>query len=375
MNIVSSRILHLPCRADSILEIMVSIADTDKSVSLLRSIPLLQETLQAVQAAPKKCVKADNGNYEKIPGCNGFKHLYDPDTAEGGIEFYELQDGLWLILVDTKTKQVMTSRHSLGGKLVLTAVLQANIDISDLENTRDGSLANGHCMIYGMETDGSFETVYAPRRTLKWVSVIIDPSRFFPCTRLDARDIPAAFLNFLENGIPIAHRNIPMTREESQTTLQMIDCTLKGSYRSVFLQSKALELLCLVLSGFKEIQTRQPGIVLTAKDYARIERAKKYIQDSFSDRPNIEELAFAVDLTRHKLQFGFKQLYGDTVAHVREKMRLEYALKLIRSSEMSMIEIALETGYEHQASFARAFKAAYGISPMEARRTTGKTLR
>jgi AraC-like DNA-binding protein len=336
---------------------------------LLRSIPLLLKILEDVKAATPPQIAAENGYYQKIKGCNGFRQVYDPATASGGIEFYALREGMWLILVDTVTKQVMSSRHSLGGLLVLTAVLQANVDIPELENNEDNSLSNGHCMIYGMETDGSFETVYAPKRILKWVSIVIDPTAFFDSVPLDAGDIPEALLAFLRDGVPIAHRNIPMTRQESMTTNQMVDCGFEGSYRHAFLQAKTQELLCHILSGFKTSKTRQSGVILTARDYQRVERAKKYIEDSLSDRPNIEELAYAVDLTRHKLQQGFKQLYGDTVAHVREKMRLDHALKLVQSSDMSMVEIAMETGYEHQASFTRAFKTAFGISPIEARRS------
>jgi transcriptional regulator GlxA family with amidase domain len=40
---------------------------------------------------------------------------------------------------------------------------------------------------------------------------------------------------------------------------------------------------------------------------------------------------------------------------------MELALDLIRDSTMTMIEIALETGYHHPASFTKASKSAFGI--------------
>ena len=51
-----------------------------------------------------------------------------------------------------------------------------------------------------------------------------------------------------------------------------------------------------------------------------------------------------------------------------DKARMKHALHLVRSSDMSMIEIALETGYEHHASFTRAFRAAFGMTPVHTRR-------
>ncbi len=340
-----------------------------ETTSVTRSIPTLLDLMAEIKGNKTFLAKGAAGHYEDISGCKGFRHIYAPQLAKGGIEFYELETGLWIIIVDMTTEQVMLRQHSFGGMLVLSAVLKADIDIMPASNQTKDGFATGTCMLYGIESDGFFETVYDPKRTLKWVSVIIDPDCFFDATHLSPQDIPEAIQAFFTEKTPLARRNIPMTREEALVATQMVECRLTGSYRSAFLKAKTLELLCHVFSGFKLSSNPQTGLILTAKDFARIERAKRYIQSSLSDRPNIEELAYAVDLSRHKLQLGFKQLYGDTVAHVREKMRLEYALNLIRTSEMSMIQIALETGYGHQASFTRAFKAAYGVSPIEVRRS------
>jgi transcriptional regulator GlxA family with amidase domain len=49
---------------------------------------------------------------------------------------------------------------------------------------------------------------------------------------------------------------------------------------------------------------------------------------------------------------------------------MESALHLVRTTMLSMIEIGLEAGYEHPASFTRAFKAAFGVSPARMRRVS-----
>ena len=47
---------------------------------------------------------------------------------------------------------------------------------------------------------------------------------------------------------------------------------------------------------------------------------------------------------------------------------MEHALTLVRESTLPLIEVALDSGYEHAASFTRAFKATYGMSPARMRR-------
>ena len=55
---------------------------------------------------------------------------------------------------------------------------------------------------------------------------------------------------------------------------------------------------------------------------------------------------------------------------MRDKIRMEHALNLVRGSALSITQIALETGYEHHSSFTRAFKTAFGMCPAQMRRLT-----
>jgi transcriptional regulator GlxA family with amidase domain len=96
--------------------------------------------------------------------------------------------------------------------------------------------------------------------------------------------------------------------------------------------------------------------------------AMQRLRGDFGTQLSIGGIAEGAGLTRQKLQLGFRVLYGDTVARVRDRLRMEHALHLVRETSTPMIEIALDAGYEHAASFTRAFKAAYGIAPIRMRR-------
>ena len=84
---------------------------------------------------------------------------------------------------------------------------------------------------------------------------------------------------------------------------------------------------------------------------------------------SLEGCRSTIELRPHLLRIiGFRLVYGDTVGQIRDRIRMEHALELLRSSRMSVVEIALESGYHSPASFTRAFKASFGISPGRMRR-------
>jgi AraC-like DNA-binding protein len=56
--------------------------------------------------------------------------------------------------------------------------------------------------------------------------------------------------------------------------------------------------------------------------------------------------------------------YSDLIT----ELRYEHAARLLRESDATALEIALEVGYEDPSHFSRAFKRIAGVSPREYRR-------
>jgi AraC-like DNA-binding protein len=63
----------------------------------------------------------------------------------------------------------------------------------------------------------------------------------------------------------------------------------------------------------------------------------------------------------------FRQCYGTTPAKWLIARRLECAAQMLRTTSMSMTEIAFECGFEEPSHFSRAFKAKFDRSPTECR--------
>src|ERR1035437_5332848 len=116
----------------------------------------------------------------------------------------------------------------------------------------------------------------------------------------------------------------------------------------------------------------RPKHETTWNDYhERILRVLTHIQEHLDEALDMEELARVACFSSFHFHRIFAAMTGETIAdHVR-RLRLERAAMELRSGAKQVIQVALDAGYEAHEAFTRAFKAAYGVSPMEFRRATG----
>ncbi|MBN8884951.1 MAG: helix-turn-helix transcriptional regulator [Rudaea sp.] len=342
--------------------------------SLSRSVDELLQQLDASNATPGQSVRMADGWRMPICGGLGFRYEYDSSVANGGWEFYRLHNGICIALVRMTTQRRIVRRHNTAGYLALSAVLDGNVLLTD-DLSVEGELADGYCTIYGSDPGRHLETVYEPGAQLRWVTLYFERSLFFSLTGLAEADVPAELAEYIHGGSAYACHNVPLSELASLTAHQLISPPFAGPFLRFFMSAKALELGCYILSGLSQPDSELFGGRFEAEDHRKMKQAMAMIRDNIDGQISVHELAETVGMSRHRLQLGFRMIYGDTVGRIRDKLRMELALDLIRDSNLSMIEIALETGYEHAASFTRAFKSAFGISPIQMRKVANDELR
>ncbi len=167
-----------------------------------------------------------------------------------------------------------------------------------------GLFPDGQCTVYGLGAGTELRTVYPPGTALKWVSLFIDRRQFVEATGIECADLPAPVREFILRGVPLPRTQVPLSAAAVLATTQLQDCAYSGSFRRVFMLTKALELVCEVLSGLSQGTREEMRAELTfsAADYRKLNEAHRSIERLLDSPPNVTALAAQVGLTRRKLQ-------------------------------------------------------------------------
>lgn len=97
----------------------------------------------------------------------------------------------------------------------------------------------------------------------------------------------------------------------------------------------------------------------------KIEFAKNYIIRNYSSNLTVQGVADAVFLERKYFSRLFKFATGQTPQQYIQNVRMSQALKLLTTTTLSVSSIATAVGYDSVASFSKAFKRCYSMSPSE----------
>lgn len=103
----------------------------------------------------------------------------------------------------------------------------------------------------------------------------------------------------------------------------------------------------------------------------RILRVLIHIQRHLDEPLELNELAAIAYFSPFHFHRIFRGLVGESVMEHIRRLRLERSLLRLRSTRRSILDIALEAGYETHESFTRAFRSQFGLAPSRARRGAG----
>ncbi|MBY8826204.1 helix-turn-helix transcriptional regulator [Sphingomonas colocasiae] len=332
-----------------------------------RSIQDMKRMFRSAHDTGVRTPGADDGWFKPL-GEAGFRYDYDINVARGGWEFHELGNGLSLIVTDMVAVMPTPRSHRMTDHLVMSIVVDGVIPFADPGGTTPADpMTRGFCTVYGLREGGAVETFYEPGKHLRWISIVIDCEHFRDATGIDPRALPQDMRAFLD-GDELRARHVPVTHPAvSLAAVHLLECPYDGMFRTAYMRAKASELICHVLAAMTDAAHVHLGERLSAADLRRLEKAMQILRANPQAPVRVDDLAGMVGMSRRRLQHGFRQLYGETVCNVRDRLRMDLALDLVIDSDMPMIEIALETGYEHPASFTRAFKSTFAASPIAAR--------
>lgn len=98
-----------------------------------------------------------------------------------------------------------------------------------------------------------------------------------------------------------------------------------------------------------------------------IRLAQEFIEQNFSEKLTVEELASRFALGRRNLERRFKKATSNTVIEYIQRVKIEAAKMSLESSRENVTEVMYKVGYSDTKAFRTTFKKITGLSPIQYR--------
>lgn len=299
-------------------------------------------------------------------------YQFDARISQGWKREINLRDGISLHI----------DRHQLNDDLVMSSncleskerhLIHCNFSLSgqgketSIFSSQDVSIpcAAGKYMLRSNGIDSRRIVSYFPNlEPHAYLGVIIRPSllRSFVSAK---GELPKEFRHLAKLPDQELYLGTRDTQPLMTTVLQQIlHCPYQGMVKRAYLESKAMELIALVLDHEKVIQQGESKQVsLKPEQLERIYYAREILLRDMSNPPTLEVLAHQAGLNDYLLKQGFRQVFGTTVFEQLQMYRLEIGRQLLEEQDIKVSEVAKRIGYMSGSAFARAFRREFGVSP------------
>lgn len=94
-----------------------------------------------------------------------------------------------------------------------------------------------------------------------------------------------------------------------------------------------------------------------------INRVLEYIQGNLDARIDLKTLAGIAHISPYHFHRIFKATIGESLAGYVQRLRMEYVVEQLKTSPLSLGELALRTGYSSEQALSRAFKKHFDLPP------------
>ncbi|MBU1313037.1 MAG: helix-turn-helix domain-containing protein [Alphaproteobacteria bacterium] len=206
-------------------------------------------------------------------------------------------------------------------------------------------------------------------------------------------------LTFVPAGCQVAGWSVPKNRRNSFTALYFDATTLVEEFRTGFTASSPppflyafdpslrttleklanavstgvgaayLESLCLVAVG--ELLQIRPSVSAQRLSEAQMDRLLEFVEAHLEDDLSVEDLAKVLDLSRFHFSRIFKTTTSRSPYQFLLERRIRRSMDLLRSSTLSIADIATKCGFRSVPQFEEAFRRSMGTRPIRYRADLG----
>ena len=224
----------------------------------------------------------------------------------------------------------------------------------------------GDILIIGSQKLHSLSRI--SEKNLKWVSFV------FNMDMIKSLNSDGALLKYIS---PILNENhkLPIKISKNDIGYNCLLDTIQNIIKSYSEKDIAYELelksllfkFFSLLYRYNFITTNENKNILTVKTIDKIKLVLNYIHTHYFEDISINKLANICDYSEYHFMRFFKKHMGLTCIQYINNYRLEKAALLLTSTNNSIMDISLETGFDSLSYFNKLFKKKYNITPKEFR--------
>lgn len=111
--------------------------------------------------------------------------------------------------------------------------------------------------------------------------------------------------------------------------------------------------------------TEQVELIESDIDTSTMDKLTCYVYTNYKEALSLNTVAHALGYSPNYLSHCIFKTFGMNYRSLLGSIRADHASDMLKTTNMSMLEIALESGYPNIRSFQRHFKALTGVSPSE----------
>lgn len=129
-----------------------------------------------------------------------------------------------------------------------------------------------------------------------------------------------------------------------------------------YMKLKTLEIL-LFLHGIEPERTKTEQYSFSATQVELAKQISCYLNERLGEEITAAVLCEHFSVSNYQLRNCFLNVYGMTVAEYCRSQRMQRAAKLLKETDLPILEIACRVGYDNSSKFSKVFSEVIGVLP------------
>ncbi|QNJ57406.1 AraC family transcriptional regulator [Pseudomonas phage Dolphis] len=168
-----------------------------------------------------------------------------------------------------------------------------------------------------------------------------------------------------------------ITSPEISDMVQLLQrMVVSGEYRNwpLLTDSLQLALSAAVVRRFAPKEAGKVDAIMVSMSAPKQRNAIDFVEANIGRRIHLKDMASAANMSPYHFSRSFKKVTGKTPTRYVIDRRMRESQLLLKSSRMSLAEIALHCGWGSQSHFTTTFKQILGVTPGKFRSTVASVL-